>query len=870
MTGIKNDLTMRLMILLASGWLFAATLTAQTLTGRIVDTKGQPIPNATCYIRSLTLGLVADGQGEFRTKIAPGDYTCEISSIGYERKRISLSIPPEGFMLEAVLSEKIYPIREVSVTPGKEDPAYPLMRKVISRAPYHLHQVKNYESEVYVKGTFKVAKVPALIKRQIKNKETREMIGKTFLLEMQNEITYHEPDRYEHRVIAISHTLPPEMIRFDNQAPVNPVTSNIYAPSTFGGLLAPGSFSLYRFRLEDSYEENGRYIYKIRVIPRKKSGQLVSGHLYVVDDTWNIQQANLRLSQSGTAADFNLSYQEIKPGAFLPVTVDISLNFDLLGVKANGQLYASIRYRNLEIHGHVVATADDTTAVRKPSPVNKQQKALDKLEKLAQKEKLSTREAYQMARLMTKTLQPEELRKQQQQLAPRITVTRDSLALLRDSAYWAGLRNLPLREEERQSYLRRDSLRKASTSVKDPGSADKKRGAGAWVANLLSGQKINTEKKIGFKYDGLLRACPEYNFVDGFLLGQKTEVEIRFHERRRLSLSPTVYYTTARKAAIVTFDAALTYAPAQNGEIAVSAGNTTADFAGKNGTGRFGNSLASILFAGNTAKFYRKEFLTLAHRIHPANGLMLDASLHYEKRNDLENNTSWHIFGGKRPASNRPHGQTDRMPTHEALTAAITLEYTPGGGDRRFSGSGGPFLRRSAGPTLRLDYSKAFGNKMHTSFDRIEATVSQDIRLNLFNRLSGELNVGIFASSRQIYLPDFKHFRTNEMFLTGKLLHNSFSQLDNYVCATDDKWLQAHLTYTSQYLLIKQLPFLQGYPFDESLHLHTLWLPRLNYNEAGYSIGFGNLGRVGLFVGFDGLQYESTGFILYLPLMNLR
>jgi hypothetical protein len=870
---------MRLLILLASGCLFVTTLTAQTLTGRVVDTKGQPIPNATCYIRELALGLVADGQGEFRTKIAPGDYTCEISSIGYERKRISFSIPPEGFTLEAVLSEKIYPIREVSVTPGKEDPAYPLMRKVISRAPYHLHQVKNYESEVYVKGTFKVAKVPALIKRQIKDKEAREMIGKTFLLEMQNEITYHEPDRYEHRIIAISHTLPPEMIRFDDQPPVNPVTSNIYAPSTFGGLLAPGSFSLYRFRLEDSYEENGRYIHKIRVIPRKKSGQLVSGHLYVVDDTWNIQQANLHLSQTGSTADFNLSYQEIKPGAFLPVTVDISLNFDLLGLKANGQFYTSIRYRKLEIHGHVVAMANDTTAVRKPLPaktsaktstkasVNKQQKTLDKLEALAQKEKLSTREAYQMARLMTKTLQPEELRKQQQ-LAPRITITRDSLALLRDSAYWAGLRNLPLREEERQSYLRRDSLRKISTSAKDPGSADKKRTAGAWITNLLLGQKINPEKKIGFKYDGLLRACPEYNFVDGFLLGQKPEVEIRFHERRRLSLSPAVYYTTARKAAIVTFDAALTYAPAQNGKIAVAAGNTTADFAGNNGTGRFGNSLASILFAGNTAKFYQKKFLTIAHRIQPTNGLMLDASLHYEKRNDLENNTSWHILGGKRPASNRPHGQTDRMPTHEALTAAISLEYTPGS-DRRFSGRN-PFHRRSAYPTLRLDYSKAFGNKTNTSFDRIEATVSQDIRLSLFNRLSYELNGGFFASSRQIYLPDFKHFRTNEMFLTGKSLHNSFSRMDNYVYAADDKWLQAHLTYTSQYLLIKQLPFLQGYPFDESLHLHTLWLPHLNYNEAGYSIGFGNLGRVGLFVGFNGLKYESTGFILYLPLMNLR
>ncbi|MDR1098307.1 MAG: DUF5686 and carboxypeptidase regulatory-like domain-containing protein [Tannerella sp.] len=860
---------MRLFLFLLTGLLFAATPAAQLLTGRIIDTKGQPVPNATFYIRELALGLIADGQGDFRTKIEPGDYTCEVSSLGYERKTLSIVIPAEGLALNVELHEKTYAIREVTVTPGKEDPAYGIMRKVISRAPGHLHQVKSYESGVYIKGTFKVDKIPALIKMQIKDREIREMIGKTFLFEMQNEVTYHEPDRYEQHVIALSGTVP-AMFNLSENVPLSMIANNIYTPSAFGGLLAPGSFSLYKFRLEDSYEEDGRYINKILVTPRKKSGQLVNGRLYIVENTWSIQQANLSLSQAGTDVRFHLTYHEIKPGAFLPAAYDLSVNIDMLGIKGKGQFYASIKYNRLETNDNYMITAKDTAqpaATPVKTQTKKQQKDLKKLEELANKEKLSTREAYQMAQLMEKTVESEEVKAQKRRLERRpldslIVVTRDSLALSRDSAYWAEHRNLPLREEELQSYLRRDSLKKSADT-----DARKKRTATGRIAGLLLGEKISTGKKTYIKYDGLLLACPEYNFVDGFRLGQKIEAGINLSDNRLLSLSPAVYYTTARKEMDVTVDGTLTYAPMRNGKFVLSTGNTTADYAAGNGTGRFGNTLGSLFLAKNTAKFYLKRYISLSNRIDLANGLALHTGLNYEKRNSLANNTSYRFFGG-RPADNLPHGQTGLMPSHNALTADITVEYTP----RYYYNvwKGRKFYTHSDYPTISLHYSRAFGTENNSSFDKMEATILQDIRLNLFNRLSYEFNAGTFTSARQTYLPDFKHFRTNEMFLTGKSFNNSFSLLENYRYATNDKWLQAHVAYTSQYLLLKQIPFMQGLLFNESLHIRTLWLPHLNHSEAGYSIGFDGIGRIGIFAGFNGLNYESTGFTISLPLLNIH
>ena len=250
-----------------------------------------------------------------------------------------------------------------------------------------------------------------------------------------------------------------------------------------------------------------------------------------------------------------------------------------------------------------------------------------------------------------------------------------------------------------------------------------------------------------------------------------------------------------------------------------------------------------------------------------ANGLVLSTGFNYENRNDLENNTSYNILN-KQPNSNRPHGQTAIMPDHKAYVADITIEYTP----RYYYNvwNGRKHYNKSSFPTMSLSYKKGFsGNdSKNSSFDNIEATILQNVRLNMFNSLFYEVNAGTFMSAKRTYLADYKHFRTDEMFLSGKLFNTSF-MMDNYRYATNDKWLQAHATYASNYLLIKQLPFLQSMLFDEAIHLHTLWTPDINFNEAGYSIGFENLIRIGVFVGFNKLKHESTGIIVSLPLMNL-
>ncbi|KKB47887.1 hypothetical protein HMPREF1212_03736 [Parabacteroides sp. HGS0025] len=116
--------------------LFTLPLSGQTLTGRIADKSGEPIPNATLYIREIALGITADENGEFRTTLQKGSYTCDFSSLGYERKTVPVRIP-EDTHLVVEMEKKVYTLQEVIISANREDPAYAIMRRAIAMAPFY-------------------------------------------------------------------------------------------------------------------------------------------------------------------------------------------------------------------------------------------------------------------------------------------------------------------------------------------------------------------------------------------------------------------------------------------------------------------------------------------------------------------------------------------------------------------------------------------------------------------------------------------------------------------------------------------------------------------------------------------------------------
>lgn len=830
-------------------------LFAQLLTGKITDVSGEAIPNATLYIREVALGITADDNGEFQASLKKGSYTCDFSSLGYERKTLPLTIDKAETYLSVALEKKVYALKEVIISANREDPAYAIMRKAIGMAPFYLHQIEKYESSIYVKGSVKVEKIPRLMTFGSNGKKLKNLTNKLFLIESQNEVSFTSPNRYEQKVLAFSSTLPADI---DAGQVMSVMTTNIYDPNAFGRIspLAPGAFSYYKFALEGINMEGEHMINKIRVQPKKNNPKLVSGWLYIIENSWNVQSADLSATELGVTIRFTATYNEVKPSAFLPTAYDIDMKVDAMGVKATGKYYSSVQYKTVELSG----------ATQAASP-----KSQEQLNTLAAKEELSNREAYKMAKLMKETTEPEETKKERESLEinpgnANIRVTVDTLAGTRDSTYWETIRKQPLKKDEIVSYQVRDSLKTKMETLRSKDSLQNRTPA-YWIGKLITGESFPLNKKIQFGYSGLLKACPQYNFVDGFWLGQQFTLRTNFTESRSLTVSPSLYYTTAGKSINWQIDGSYQYAPMRRGNVSLSGGQTTADYNGESGTLLAINSIASLFFGENPVKFYKKKFVSLSNTVELANGLPLTTGISYEKRNALHNRQSYNFFGNT-PSSNLPNGQLMPMPDNSAMKVKIRLAYTPQ--YHYWKHRGKKMYIYSDYPTFSIQYETGIstGSQESASFNKLEGNISQTIKISEFDRIGYTVNGGKFLSDKRVYFPDFKHFDTNELFITGSSPDNSFCLFDNYIYSTDKQWLQAHLNYTSDYLLFKRLPFLQKYMFNEALHARTLWIPGKSYSEFGYSVGFSNIARIGVFVGLEKGKYDAVGFTISLPVLK--
>jgi hypothetical protein len=818
------------------------------LKGRVTDMDGNAIPSAVLFIPEISQGIVTDSNGNFQINLKTGNYTGEFSSLGYEKKSVKIVIDKPEQLMNVSLQEVRYELAEVIVSPRKkEDPAYAIMRKAIAMAPYYLHQVKTYEADIYIKGSLKLNKISKLIEKYVE--EIKVIKGSLFLMETHNEIKFTEPDKYEQKVIAISSTFPSDLI--NNSSPLTLATTNIYASDVRGKVspLSPDAFAYYRFRLEGKIREGDYLINKIRVEPKKNSSILLNGWIYIVSDSWNVRSLKLKSSFFGIYEWFTINYAEVKPSVFLPVAYNIedSIVIGLVSLNAQARYYASIKYKNINLNtlpenvlldGNISQPEKDLSIEEKEKEAGiktkKQLKKEKALEDLFSKDELTNKDAYKLAKLMQEKTESEEEKKQRDTLElyqnRNIQFTIDTLAKLRDSVYWEQIRGIPLQSDEIVSYEKKDSISIALKKVSEKDSVNDK--SNTWYWKVLFGSRVNLGKNYWFRYGGLLGTVPEYNFVDEIWLGQKLtfgkEDTLKKHSFR---ISASAYYVTGRQTMNWKLSGTANYAPLKNGTFSLSGGNSTFGFNRFDESSRLTNSTFSLIYAENFIKFYQKRYIEATNKIDVANGFIMTANIAFEQRNALENKASYNFFNRK-PSPNLPQEQLVPMLENTLTKVAVQLEYTP-----RYRYSIHNRKKRyaySKYPTFTLDYEKGIptDKDRSASFDRMEMSIKQNIHFNLFNTFGYFVNGGMFLSSNRAYFPDFKHFNSIDPFYTNNSLHNVFS-IPNYFYSTDKSWIQLHLYYTSLYLLIKNIPFLQKYLFNETLYARTLFVSGINYSEFG-------------------------------------
>lgn len=783
-------------------------LFAQKIKGRITDLSGQPIPGSTVYIRETMQGIVCNEDGAFQINMEVGDYWVEFRSLGYEteQKKIHVS-DSEEVVVEVILKEKSFSLGEVVVT-GDEDPAYEIMRQAIAKAPFHAQQIKSYHSEVYQKVKLKLLALPKIPGMKMETDDginLNDYKNKLFMQESFNEIRFTTPDKYEQTVKGFSSTIPDNM----NPEEVFRITkSSLYQP-TFAGLtspLHPKAFSYYRFRYDGFLEEDGQVINKIRIIPKLNDPLFVSGYIYIADDEWNIRFAELHQKVMGSTQIYTITYDPVAESIYLPTTYQIESAISLMGVKAEASYLSSTKFIDVLQNDSII------------------------LQEKKKKEKRSLE------------IKPDTA----------YVVKSDSLAKSRDSIFWDEIRTLPLSKDELLSYKRKDSIQAFTDSIRKNYHNTKFE-----LKSLLDGGKIGGDSTLfSLNYGGLLRIIPEYNFVDGFWLGQRFDLGININKHRPLHFIPSIYYVTSRKRVLWEGVLTLGYAPRRLGKVELSAGSTTSDY-NPEGALRIENALNSFLWGRNRSMLYQNDYIRMKNKIELAHALRLTVEVDLSKRRSLENTTSNVLFAKKdRITSNLV---TDSH--FDRVRYDLGLEYTFNQYYEFYDGR--KIYRRTNSPTIGLSFSQnhPMNNSDNKRSQFLEANIKQSVKTGLFSTFLYSLNAGTFLGSRQqMNFADYKHFNTSDLMFTGKNSFDSYMLLDYYTHSTNEHWVAGNVNYYSQYILLKRLPFLQGKVFGETIGAKYLYTPnKKNYMEVGYSVGLGKLLNIGVFSSFNDLKYDKIG-----------
>ncbi|UCG27938.1 MAG: carboxypeptidase-like regulatory domain-containing protein [Bacteroidales bacterium] len=855
---------------------YIAVLNGQVIRGNIADKEGKPIPFSTIFIVELTRGTTANIDGRFELQVPEGHYTLFIRALGYRTDIKEVDVEKEPVNINTILFEQVYKIEEVRVYSGQEDPAYGIMRKAIGLAPYYLNQVNHWNAEVYMKGSIDVLKIPKLFQRAMKDEEEKIEVGRNYLEESLNEITFNAPDKYDQRVISFNSSFPGE----SNVDVMGYIKSSFYEPTVEMAIspLAPNAFSHYKFTYEGVSFEGKYAINKIKVEPRRKSQQLFSGYLYIVDDYWNIHSADLTVELFIGPIRIKQLYSPVKEDAWLPVSYNLDVKASIIGIKVDVTYLSSVKYSEIEINSQItppLALQETIEKYEEPEiaepELAQDYKTAKKVEEILSKEEMTNRDMIRLARLMDKETKKErEKTDTSLQIVETTSYTIEDDAHKRDTAYWNSIRPIPLTESELLGYKAKDSVMLAQSDTASLADSTKKEKSRIleFAENLTSAKTFRSkDSSVVFRYDGLIGFDKlGFNTVDGWVYRQEFSIRKIFGPGREFGIYPDIGYAFNRHVVLWKIHNSLAYAPMKRGNFYFDFGKSSADFNPDHGIDRFLNSVSSLFFRYNFLRLYEEAFAKAGNRIDLSNGLVFGFSLNYAYRYHLENSTDYSFFfrndrDYEENEPENPHLTKYPLDNQESFSIQLGLTFTPRYHYRIRDGV--KRMVNSAFPTFNLQYRKgipnAFGSR--ADFDYLETRIYQNKDLGMFADISWSVGSGVFITNSNVHFADFKQFNTQEIPVLMERPENVFMLLEYYQYATPEWFAEAHIKYNTPFLIIKLLPFFSERLWRETLYGNYLYTPDFkNYVELGYGLSDVYLiADAGIFVGFENWSYGRWG-----------
>lgn len=860
-------------------FLFPATLFSQQISGKITDTDGNAIPFANIYITDLASGTTSNIEGKYRLDLPAGEWNLQYRYLGFKTKEVTVNMNGNDLEMDVALAPQTYQLTEVKILASGEDPAYYVMRKAIAMGDYYTKQVSEYDNKVYLKGSGKITSVPRLFKKKLAKDDIT--VGKTFVTENISKIHFELPNKVEEEVISIRTS------GLDDQAnPMQFITANLYNTRDDGFIspLDKTAFSVYKFQLESVFEDQGRTINRIKIIPKRKGKDLFRGYLNISETYWNIHSADLQLTLPMTKVQMHQLYAPVTKDVWMPVSFDFEIKFKGMGFGLEGMYVASIKDYKVKLNpdlNHDFLKQQELARKQEEKDISKltegkdseilttkEKKRKEDIQKLLEKNDMDNGDMRKLYRLMEKENQEKKKEKIKEPLEIKIEKVKMAKdAKNKDSLYWAEMRPIPLSDDEKISFDQKDSLKIVRNT---PEYKDSVRRANREFKfnHILFGKTYRyKEENSRLSVPGLFAIDKiSYNTVQGFTFEAPFSYSKKDTLGHYFELTSAPTYAFSREHLDFSIKSSYRYNGMKRAWIAFEAGSKAVDFNEESGINPMLNTISSLYFKDNYLKLYDKNYVSIWHETDLSNGLNLYTELEYANRKQLYNNNSWYISNpdDQEYSSNIPEGiNPELVRDNKALTFIAQLDYTP---RHRYTVKQGVkrMINYHSQPTFSLLYKKGLKDVFdsETDYSLLETSVKQAFDIGFNDRLEYKVKAGSFLSHKKTFFADYRHFNTSKPTVMLGSSWDTFRLLDYYQHSTNEDYLEAHLQYTSDRFLLKRLPILNNsMAIQEKLFANYLThANKQNYWEVGYGLSqIFLLLDVEVFWSFDGKQHRDTG-----------
>ena len=177
----------------------------------------------------------------------------------------------------------------------------------------------------------------------------------------------------------------------------------------------------------------------------------------------------------------------------------------------------------------------------------------------------------------------------------------------KDSLYWMNNRPIPLTDEEKFDYKRKDSIALLKTSKHYLDSVEHESNKFGIVKLMLTGYTLNKRyEKTSIQFDPIIRSV-YYNTVEG--LGLKYGITYRkgLEDRKFYDIRPEVRYGFSNHIFTANLSGSYYYDPLKRASIGGRFGSEIADLNRYGTMSLLSNTINSLLFERNLPKFYQKR-----------------------------------------------------------------------------------------------------------------------------------------------------------------------------------------------------------------------------------------------------------------------